>query len=206
MTPRFNIPRISKGDEDWAEDYWYFVDIVDELMLNRGTLADRPIEGEYDGEPYLAKDTGVLYIWREVDGWSATGVTAGTLLEEVDGTLNVLESEISHDAIDQATVNPNDHHTEPSAGSGITDEGTNQFGLENVSNGTVTLSGGVATVDTGHSTNQANEYDVWINPGNQADIAVSLEAGATNYIIHFEENTTSVGNPDCRWRLMRFTS
>jgi hypothetical protein len=56
-------------------------------------------------------------------------VTAGTLLTKSGDTLNVSESDIDHDNIDQTTVNASDHHQEPTTGTGITDESTNQFGI-----------------------------------------------------------------------------
>jgi hypothetical protein len=74
---------------------------------------------------------------------------AGSLLSE-DGSnqLQVDESSISHDSIDQATVSPDDHHTDPTAGTGITDEGTNQFGIASGGVGTTELATPFADLST----------------------------------------------------------
>jgi len=122
----------------------------------------------------------------------------------VAGNVVALGGSTSVDHADLSAIGPDDHHTEPSAGSGVTDEGDNQFGLDSVANGTATLSGGVAVVDTGHPTDTTAEYNLLVNPDG-CDVAASLDSTGTTYEIHFEENTSSVGNPDVRWRLVRYS-
>ena len=67
--------------------------------------------------------------------------------------------------------------------------------------GSTTLSSGSGTADTGVATD-GGFYDVYVDPGG-ADIAVSLDGSGTNYTIHIEEHTTSVGNPTVGWQLAR---
>ena len=80
-----------------------------------------------------------------------------------------------------------------------TDTNTQAFSV--AASGSTTLSSGSETADTGVATD-SNHYDVNINPG-AADIAVSLDGSGSNYVIHIEENTTSVGNPTVDWQLVR---
>ena len=131
----------------------------------------------------------------------AGGLGSAGMVAQTDGA-DVTWVTLPHD--DLTSVGANDHHQDPTAGGGLTDEGTNQFGLDSVANGDDTLSSGTATIDTGHAIDDSAEYTVMINPDDGADIAASLEEGGTNYQLHLEENTTSVGNPGCRWRLLRY--
>jgi len=71
-----------------------------------------------------------------------------------------------------------------------------------VASGTATLSSGTAVVDTGYQTDTTAFYDVQLNPDG-CDIAASLDSTGSTYEIHLEENTSSVGNPDVKWRLVR---
>ena len=80
-----------------------------------------------------------------------------------------------------------------------TDTNTQAYSL--AASGSTTLSSGAGTVDTGVSTD-GDHYDVNVNPG-AADIAVSLDGSGSNYVIHLEENTTSVGNPTVKYQLLR---
>ena len=80
-----------------------------------------------------------------------------------------------------------------------TDTDTQAYSL--AASGSTTLSSGTATVDTGVATD-SDHYDVNVNPGS-ADIAVSLDGSGSNYVIHLEENTTSVGNPTVKYQLLR---
>ena len=80
-----------------------------------------------------------------------------------------------------------------------TDTNTQAHSL--AASGSTTLSSGSGTVDTGVATD-SDHYDVNVNPG-AADIAVSLDGSGSNYVIHLEENTTSVGNPTVDWQLIR---
>jgi len=68
----------------------------------------------------------------------------------------------------------------------------------------VTLSGGSATVDTGVTVDDSTFWNVSLAPENGADVAASLEddtGGTGNYLLHIEENTTTVGNPTVNWKL-----
>lgn len=134
----------------------------------------------------------------DVAGLAGGDGTAGQVAQ-TDGAA-VSWVTLPHD--DLTSIGPSDHHQEPSAGTGITDEGTNQFGLNVVASGDATLSAESAVIDTGHPINDTNTYQVGLNPDDGADIAASLEEGGTNYQLHLEENTTSVGNPGCKWSLV----
>lgn len=77
---------------------------------------------------------------------------------------------------------------------------------EGLASGEATLSSGSATVDTGVSTSTTAGYFVGValRPESGADIAASVEddsGGTGNWVIHLEENTTSVGNPTVGWKL-----
>jgi hypothetical protein len=80
-----------------------------------------------------------------------------------------------------------------------TDTDTQAFSL--AASGSTTLSSGSGTVDTGVATDSGH-YDINLNPG-AADIAMSLDGSGTNYVVHFEENSTSVGNPTVDWELIQ---
>ena len=80
-------------------------------------------------------------------------------------------------------------------------DGSNTQAHSLAASGSATLSSGSGTVDTGVGTD-SDHYDVNVNPGS-ADIAISLDGSGSNYVIHLEENTTSVGNPTVGWQLLR---
>jgi hypothetical protein len=94
------------------------------------------------------------------------------------------------------------HHTDPSAGAGLVDEATNQFGIDVVATGTVTLTDGAGTDDTGVSVDRTRYWDLKISPQTAGDVAASLEDDGSTYIVHIEENTTA-NNPDVGYKLAR---
>jgi hypothetical protein len=82
-----------------------------------------------------------------------------------------------------------------------TDTDTNTQAYSLAASGSTTLSSGAGTVNTGVGTD-SDHYDINVNPGT-ADIAASLDGSGSNYVIHLEENTTSVGNPTVKYQLLR---
>ena len=93
-----------------------------------------------DVETLNVRNTGGGIVTLEEDGTPVVTETrsliAGNAIESslgnlsTDRTIAVDESSISHDNIDQTTVDSDDHHTRPSAGSGLTEE-SNAFKLAN---------------------------------------------------------------------------
>ena len=81
-----------------------------------------------------------------------------------------------------------------------TDTDTNTQAYSLTASGSTTLSSGSGTVDTSVTTG-STPHQINVEPGG-ADIAVSLDGSGTNYVIHIEENTTSVGNPTVGWQLV----
>lgn len=79
--------------------------------------------------------------------------------------------------------------------------GGGQAAYTKVASGSVTLSNGTGTVDTGVATD-GQYYTVNIDPVG-ADVAASLDGTGTNYVIHIEENSSNVGNPTVGYEFVR---
>ena len=76
-TDRFGLNTYSQGDTNW--DHTDTVQTIDELAIERGTVADRPDSGDYDDELYLATDQQILYRWdATADDWIVEGVGSET--------------------------------------------------------------------------------------------------------------------------------
>lgn len=69
-----------------------------------------------------------------------------------------------------------------------------------VDTGSVSLTNGTGTANTGITADEAKYYDVSIMPQSNGDVAASLEYDGTTIIIHIEENTTT-NNPTVNYRL-----
>ncbi len=108
---------------------------------------------------------------------------------------------------DLSGIGTDDHHTDPTAGTGITDEGTNQFGLNVVQSSSVTLSSGVATVSTGITTAGATLMLALgiSDPNADCEIAgtVFWDDSAGENKIKIKEIDTSVGNPTVNYDVIR---
>jgi len=134
---------------------------------------------------------------------------AGTLLSD-DGsdTLQVDEGSISHDGIDQTTVDSSDHHVKTGASTGLNTDG-DDLAVDTVATGTATLSSGAATISTGVTTT-GTHLDVYLDPSgggtNSADVKASARAfwddNAGEYKVEILEDGTSVGNPDIGYRVV----
>ena len=108
-TPRFGLDIFEAGDEEW--DHTDTVEFVDEYAIDRGELADRPTEGEYDGEFYFAVDEATLYHWDADAGeWAvAFGRGAGLEYENTDlSTVTGSTPGVSR-ATDDGTNTPSGH-------------------------------------------------------------------------------------------------
>jgi len=162
--------------------------------------------------------------------WVAAGTSSVTSVAHVRRRMSTIgEHSLEFETATQSELdthagNSTAHHTRPTAGDGLTDDSntfnfnaadvagaglvndnSDNLAIDEVASGDATLSSGSVTVDTGHAINDTNTYQVAINPDDGADIAASLEEGGTNYYLHLEENTTSIGNPGCKWSLLRLT-
>lgn len=72
--------------------------------------------------------------------------------------------------------------------------------------GSVTLSSGTATVDTGVGTATTTEFFVALGPATtDAEVAASIRAdsGSGSYEVDIQETETSVGNPTVRYSVVR---
>mgnify|MGYP000152574799 CR=1 FL=1 len=125
-----DLTDVSSGDHRTDEQ---IQDLVNTLLA----AGDKLSLTYDDAGNTLTIDTAALDD-EEVEDAVSTLITEGNAITTTydDGantlTIAVDESAISHDNI--TGVSASDHHTEPTAGTGITDEGTNQFGLETVEN------------------------------------------------------------------------
>lgn len=144
--------------------------------------------------------------------WVPAGATSITASDLSDRRVKALQAESLADDfttqtdLNNHTADADAHHSEPSAGSGIVDEATNQFGLDVVQSGSVTLSSGVATIDTGIATSTTATFNVYLGPATDdaelaADIVASSSSG--NYEVQIQETDTSVGNPSCEYDITR---
>lgn len=60
-TSRLNLQRYGAGDSNWS--HTDTVNTLDELAIERGPIADRPVSGEHTDELYLATDQGIVWRW-----------------------------------------------------------------------------------------------------------------------------------------------
>lgn len=76
---------------------------------------------------------------------------------------------------------------------------------ENVASGSVQLSSGSATVDTGISESTTATFYVALGPDtDDSEVAASIDANSSgNYEVHIDEINTSVGNPTVRYDIVR---
>jgi hypothetical protein len=84
----------------------------------------------------------------QVDDLAGDNGTAGQVLGTDGAALSFQDDQDTTDHSQLTNVTSDQHHTDPTAGEGLVDEGTNQFGLDVINSGQVTLSGGTATVRT----------------------------------------------------------
>lgn len=109
----------------------------------------------------------------------------------------------SGDHADLSNVQSDQHHSRPTTGTGLAESG-GAFQLDVTNLGQLQLSSGSATVDTNRAVDDQH-YMVALSPQDGADVAASLEddtGGTGNYLLHLEENSTSVGNPTVGWKLI----
>lgn len=86
------------------------------------------------------------------------------------------------------------------------DDGSGNTVLANrVASGSVTLSSGTATVDTGVSESTTATFFVALGPDtDDAEVAASIDANSGgNYEVHIDETQTNVGNPTIRYDIVR---
>lgn len=89
QTPRFGLNNYAIGETPW--DHTDAVQLIDELAVERDTIANRPASGSYDDELFLATDQLTLYQWDEsAAAWSAVAGlgTSGSPLPFYASTLN----------------------------------------------------------------------------------------------------------------------
>ena len=106
-TDRFGLNTYSQGDTNW--DHTDTVQTIDELAIERGTVADRPDSGDYDDELYLATDQQILYRWdADAADWIVEGVGS-----ETDPLPNVWANEIDVNTLEaeQTSTTPLLYHT-----------------------------------------------------------------------------------------------
>lgn len=77
--------------------------------------------------------------------------------------------------------------------------------FDTIESGSVTLSSGSATVDTGISASTTATFMVAIGPDtDDSQVAADIQAASGgNYEVQIEETDTSVGNPTVRYDIIR---
>lgn len=77
--------------------------------------------------------------------------------------------------------------------------------MNSVASGNVTLSSGQATVDTGIGEGTTATFFVAFGPVTDgAEVAATIEAQSNgNYVVHIDEQNTSVGNPTVEYDVVR---
>lgn len=87
----------------------------------------------------------------------------------------------------------------------IADDSGNTVLANRVASGSVTLSSGAATVDTGVGVGTTATFYVALGPDtDDAEVAATIKApSGGNYTVHIDELNTSVGNPSIRYDIVR---
>lgn len=86
------------------------------------------------------------------------------------------------------------------------DDANNETGLNVIKSNSVTLSSGVATVDTGVATSNTATFDIYLGPAtDDADLAAQIRAdsGTGSYVFDIKETDTAVGNPTVEYDIIR---
>lgn len=112
---------------------------------------------------------------------------------------------------DLSTIGASDHHARPVAGNGLAEGASNDFNVDLVVEGTVTLSSGTATVATGVTTTPAF-FTIYLDPSgaglNAADVKASARAywdnTAGEYKVEILEDGTAVGTPDIGYKVVQY--
>lgn len=143
----------------------------------------------------------------QVDTLAGDNGTAGQVLGTDGSALGFQDDQDTTDHTQFTNVQPDQHHTDPTAGEGLVDEGTNQFGLDIIDSGQVTLSSGTATVDTGISTTDATFMLALGVDDPGADVAVAgelfFDTSDGTYEVRIDETDTGVGNPTVNYDIVR---
>ena len=112
-TNRFGLNTYSQGDTNW--DHTDAVQTIDELAIERDTIANRPDSGDYDDELYLATDQQILYRWdADATDWIVEGVGSETdplpkvWANEIDANSVVTESASVNGPLDAETATVGD--------------------------------------------------------------------------------------------------
>lgn len=123
QTPRLGLDDYDPGDTDW--DHSDLVQLVEEMAIDRGPVADRPAAGEYDDELFYATDQKVLWGWDAGSSdWTIRGGTGSESqplpsvhTDEVNNVLHVPKFgtiQEAHDALpsDGGTIVVDEDHAE----------------------------------------------------------------------------------------------
>ena len=96
-TPRLGLSTFEQGDEEWS--HTDTVEAVDKNAIARGSIADRPDQGDYDDELYHATDQRITWRWdADAGDWNAIS-GLGSSDQPVPGT-----SHFSAVNADEATI------------------------------------------------------------------------------------------------------
>jgi len=190
------------------------VDNTDELRDPEGQIAYVTGDGSDSQGLYFRSDTswtqatvGSESVQDTVNALLAQGNAITLTYDDPNDTLTIAvdDSGIDHGSITGVTADQ--HHTDPTAGEGLVDEGTNQFGLDVIDSGQVTLSSGTATVDTNISATDAT-FMLALgadDPGSDVAVAGELffDTSDGTYEIRIDETDTGVGNPTVNYDIVR---
>lgn len=92
QTPRFGLFTYSTGE---AWDHTDAIEAVDELVIARGAVSNRPASGDYDNELYLATDEGIMYRWDD---------SGSSWVAAVEGLTSPLASDLDANNFDLTNV------------------------------------------------------------------------------------------------------
>lgn len=144
-------------------------------------------------------DSGVNYVRdRRLRPWASNLLTSGSI-----GTSDLSFDTATQSELDSHAADADVHHQDPTAGTGLVDEGTNQFGLDVVDSNTVTLSSGEATIDTGNAVGDGYDYDIFFGDTDGADVAGEKTETGGNHAITIVETDTGIGNPTVSYTIVK---
>ena len=203
MTPHAST---SDAHHSKTTDMDDLTDVMGVTAFTEDTAANRPAPGT-EGRIFFESDTGrVLYdsgsSWVEL-GLSESQISLANLATKAHSDLSGIGSSDHHakytDEEAQDAVGNN-------VGDGLSyDDANATVEMNVVATGSVTLSSGSATIDTGVSEATTATFQVAIGPTtDDSEITASIQANSGgNYTVHFDEINTSVGNPTVEYDVIR---
>lgn len=146
----------------------------------------------------------------ELDLPDGPDMTGATLLSGSTVAGNSVFHAGNHGATDDHHTRYADEEAQDAVGNNVTnglsyDDAAPSFGMDVVATGSVTLSSGSASIDTGVGSATTATFMVALGPStDDADVAADIKAvSGGNYQVDVEETDTSVGNPTVEFDVVR---